>query len=99
MFGGRPIGRVGDSRSFLQDAVRRQSDRVFGPLGFEEVVNFWIGETCVRPKIDARDLSLVALDNRLEHALPAVRRELMTVAAEIARKTVSAVNRLGARDP
>jgi hypothetical protein len=47
----------------LQDAVRRQSDRVFDPLGFEELVNVWIGEPRVRPEIDARDLSLVSFES------------------------------------
>jgi hypothetical protein len=56
----------------LQDAVRRQADRVFDPLGFEELVNVWTGETCVRPEINARDFSLVSFDNRPQPALPAI---------------------------
>src|SRR5262249_9498736 len=47
----------------LQDAVRRQSDRVFDPLGFEELVNVWTSEGGVSTKVDARDLSLIAFDN------------------------------------
>jgi hypothetical protein len=34
----------------LQDAVRRQPDRVFYPLGFEELVNFGTGEGGVSRK-------------------------------------------------
>jgi hypothetical protein len=56
----------------LQDAICRQSDRVFDPLGFEELVNIWIGEGGVSPEINARDLALVSFDNRGEHALPPI---------------------------
>src|SRR5262249_26749085 len=56
----------------LHNAVCRQPDRVFDPLGFEKLVNVWIGEGGVSPEIDARDLPFVAFDDWLEHALPAV---------------------------
>ena len=36
------------------------------------LVNIWTGEGGVSTKVDARDLSLIALDNRPQHALPAV---------------------------
>ena len=60
------------ARPTRPDAVRWQSDCVFNPLSFEELVNLRIGEPRVRPKIDARDFPLVPLDNRLQHALPAI---------------------------
>src|ERR1700758_1877294 len=56
----------------LQNAVCRQADRVFDPLGFEKLVNVWIGEGGVSAKINAQDFSFVAFDNQLEHALPAI---------------------------
>jgi hypothetical protein len=56
----------------LQDAVHRQSDCVLDPLSFEELVNAWIAEARISPEIDARDLSLVAFDNRNEHTLPTI---------------------------
>ena len=56
----------------LQDAVRWQADRVFDPLGFEELVYFRIGETRVGPEINARNLPFVSFDNRLQHALPPI---------------------------
>src|SRR3984893_14667881 len=55
---------------FLQDAVRWQPYCVFDPLGFEKLINFGIGETRVGPEINARDLPLVAFDNRLQHTVP-----------------------------
>src|SRR4030081_2795967 len=57
---------------FLQDAVRRQPYCVFDPLGFEKLINFGLGETRVGPEINARDLPLVAFDNRLQHTVPSV---------------------------
>jgi hypothetical protein len=41
-------------------------------LIFEELVNFGTAEGGVSPEIDARDLSLIAFDNRLQRVLPAV---------------------------
>jgi hypothetical protein len=38
----------------LRDAVRRQPDREFDSLGFEELVNFGTGEGGVSPEIDWR---------------------------------------------
>ena len=55
----------------LQDAVGGKSDRILY-LGFEVLVNFRIGEARVSPEINARDLSLVAFDNRLQHTVPSV---------------------------
>ena len=40
--------------TLLQDAVRRQANGVFDPLGFEELVDIGIGEAGVGPEIDAR---------------------------------------------
>ena len=57
---------------FLQDAVRWQPYCVFDPLGFEKLVNLGIGKTRVGPEINARDLPLIALHNRLQHTLPAI---------------------------
>ena len=56
----------------LQNAVRRQSDRIFDPLGFEEVVNVWIGEARVSPKINARELAAITRHDRLQHIFPAI---------------------------
>ena len=56
----------------LQNAVRRQSDRIFDPRGFEEVVNGWIGEASVSPKINARDLATITRHDGLQHIFPAV---------------------------
>src|SRR5437660_8703425 len=61
----------------LQYAVRWQADRVFDPLGFEELVYFRIGETRVSPEINARDLPFVSFDNRYQHALPYVDGHLL----------------------
>jgi hypothetical protein len=36
----------------LQYAVRRQPDRVFDQLRFEELVDFWIGEARTSPQIN-----------------------------------------------
>jgi hypothetical protein len=44
----------------------------FDPLGFEKLINFGIGKTRVGPEINARDLPLVAFDNRLQHTVPSV---------------------------
>jgi len=49
----------------LQYAVRWPADRVFDPLGFEELVYFRIRETRVSPEINARDLPFLSFDNRL----------------------------------
>ena len=45
---------------------------VFDPLGFEKLINFGIGETRVGSEIDARNLPLVAFENRLQHTVPSV---------------------------
>src|SRR6202035_4273098 len=57
---------------FMQDAVRWQPYCVFDPLDYEKLINFGIGETRVGPEINARDLPLVAFDNRLQHTVPSV---------------------------
>ena len=46
---------------FLQDAVRWQPYCVFDPLGFQNLINFGIGEPRVGPQINARDFPLVSL--------------------------------------
>src|SRR6266487_1296406 len=56
----------------LQDLVGRQADRIFDPLGFQELVNLRHGERCVSAEIDTRELAFVACNDRLEHAVPAV---------------------------
>ena len=50
---------------FLQDAVRRQSDRVFDPLTFEIFVDSEIGEARVSTEIEARDLAFVSRNDWL----------------------------------
>ena len=57
---------------FLQDAVRRQSDRVFDPLAFEIFVDSGIGEARVSTEMEARDLAFVSRDDWLQHAIPTV---------------------------
>src|SRR5262249_31817370 len=56
----------------LEDPVGRQADRIFDPLGFQELVDLRHGERCVSAEIDTRDLALVACNDSLEHAVPAV---------------------------
>src|SRR5262245_48270413 len=56
----------------LEDPVGRQADRIFDPLGFQELVDLRHGERCVSAEIDTRELALVACNDRLEHAVPAV---------------------------
>ena len=52
--------------------MRWQPYCVFDPLGFKKLINFGIGETRVGSEINARDLPLVAFDNRLQHTVPSV---------------------------
>ena len=54
----------------LEDPVGRQADRIFDPLGFQELVDLRHGERCV--SADTQELALVACNDRLEHAVPAV---------------------------
>jgi hypothetical protein len=54
----------------LEDPVGRQADRIFDPLGFQELVDLRHGERCVSAEIDT--LALVSCNDRLEHAVPAV---------------------------
>ena len=56
----------------LQDLVGGQPDRVFDPLRLQELVDFWHCKGRVRPEIDARDLALIAHNDRLEHTIPAI---------------------------
>src|SRR6266446_3431207 len=56
----------------LEDPVGRQADRIFDPLGFQELVDLRHGERCVSAEIDTRELALVACNDGLEHAVPAV---------------------------
>ena len=37
----------------LQDVIGRQPDRVFDPLGFEELVHIWVGEGGIAAEVDA----------------------------------------------
>lgn len=56
----------------LQKAGRRLPDCALDPLGLKEPVNVWIGETRIGPKINARDLTPVPLDNGLERTIPTI---------------------------
>src|SRR6266851_7873941 len=56
----------------LEDPVGWQADRIFDPLGFQELVDLRHGESCVSAEIDTRELALVACNDGLEHAVPAV---------------------------
>ena len=56
----------------LQNLVRRQTDRIFDPLGFEALVDPRHGEGGIGAEVDAKDLALIAHDDRFEHTLPAV---------------------------
>src|SRR5262245_63887642 len=42
----------------LEDPVGRQADRIFDPLGFQELVDLRHGERCVSAEIDTRELAL-----------------------------------------
>jgi hypothetical protein len=82
----------------LQDAVRWQADRVFDPLGFEELVYFRIGESRVSPEINARDLPFVSFDNRLQHALPPINTVDVAGTQRAAFPVVGAGHRHGHRE-
>ena len=72
-FGGSPdwpLEQISDPP--LQDGVFRQTNGVFDPFGFEELVDLWVCEAGIGPKIDARDLASVTRHDRVEHFLPAV---------------------------
>src|SRR5439155_26057179 len=49
-----------------EDLVGRQPDRILDPFGFKVFVDARHGEGCIGPEIDARDLALVACDDRLD---------------------------------
>src|SRR5215472_5351247 len=49
----RALKQVADP--VLQDAVRREPDRILEPLGFEELVDIGIGKGGVGAKIEARE--------------------------------------------
>ena len=64
----RTLEQIADP--ILEDPVGRQADRIFDPLGFQELVDLRHGERCV--SADTQELALVACNDRLEHAVPAV---------------------------
>jgi len=66
----RALEQVGDS--VLQDLIGGQTDRILDPLSFEALIDTRHGEGSIGPEIDSQDLALIAHDDRLEHALPAV---------------------------
>src|SRR6516225_9789410 len=66
----RALEQVADP--VLQDAVRREPDRILDPLGFEELVDIGIGKGGIGAEVEARDLAAVAPYDRLQHVLPAV---------------------------
>src|SRR5215470_5092930 len=66
----RTLEQIADA--VLEDPVGRQADRIFDLLGFQELVDLRHGERCVSAEIDTRELALVASNDRLEHAVPAV---------------------------
>jgi hypothetical protein len=57
---------------FLQDAVGRQTDRIFDPFGFQILVNFRVCEAGVGAEIDARELAAIARHDRLQNAVPSI---------------------------
>jgi hypothetical protein len=67
-----PDGRGPDRNPLLQDAVRRQTDRILDRLGFKILLNLGIGEACVGSEIEARDFATIARHDRLQHVLPPV---------------------------
>jgi hypothetical protein len=71
---GRPSDRALEQigNPVLQNLVRRQTDRIFDPLGFEALVDPRHGEGGIGAEVDAKDLALIAHDDRFEHTLPAV---------------------------
>jgi len=56
----------------LQDAIGRQADRVAGTLGFEKLVDFGIGKSCVTSEIKMFHDAPVTSDHRLQQRAPAV---------------------------
>ena len=59
------------SQHLLQDAVGRQPDRITHALGFEELVDLWIGKGCITAKIETLHGAPVAGDHRRQHNAPA----------------------------
>jgi hypothetical protein len=60
------------SDPFLQDAVGGQTDRIFDPLGFEELVDFRIRKAGVGAKIKARDFATIPRHDGLQHRVPPI---------------------------
>ena len=58
--------------AFPQNLVGRQPDRVRETLGFEVIVSLRRGEGGVTSEIEPYLPTLVANDNRLQHAFPAI---------------------------
>jgi hypothetical protein len=56
----------------LQDAVGGQTDRIFDPLGFEELVDFRIRKAGVGAKIKARDFATIPRHDGLQHRVPPI---------------------------
>jgi hypothetical protein len=60
--------------AFLKNLVLWQADRVQEALGFEVFVHLRRGEGGIAPEIQSYLPTLVANDNRLQHALPVIGR-------------------------
>jgi hypothetical protein len=60
------------SDPFLQDAVGGQTDRIFDPLGFVELIDFGICEAGVGSEVDVQNLLLVSRHDWLQHRIPPV---------------------------
>ena len=58
--------------AFLENLVLRQPDRVQEALGFEIFVHLRQGERGIPSEVAAQVPTLVANDNRLQHAFPVI---------------------------
>jgi|TARA_B100000315_G_scaffold244405_1_gene268936 hypothetical protein len=66
--------------AFPQNLVGRQPDRVRETLGFEVIVSLRRGEGGVTSEIEPYLPTLVANDNRLQHAFPIIGTEIEMLA-------------------
>ena len=58
--------------AFLENLVGFEADRVQEALGFEVIVNLRRGEGGIAPEIQSYLPTLIANDNRLQHAFPVI---------------------------
>ena len=56
----------------LENLVGGNADRIFDPLGLQELVDPWHGTGRVGAEIEAQDLAPIACYDRGKHVVPAV---------------------------